>query len=254
MIFLAPRNSSLQSSSGYRVYTRGRYPEWLSPRCRTSCVSFIPRYHSTESRSKLDASKRLRRPCKCSLRARGLASRRSSSRYSLSGLPNVSNPNLKSWLRTMCVGSLVNPTDFLAGLRRSGAYRAHIRSVHCREKCFLLTQLVVLPHVESSFNPGAYSFALMQQECGNSRAQRARRFMRIDHIVDERMDPYIAAEAAMSLLEYNYRVLGTWPLALDSLQSRGGGIARAVRETGSSDIEELLLRNIQGQALRFCLA
>ena len=38
--------------------------------------------------------------------------------------------------------------------------------------------------------------------------------MRIDHIVDERMDPYTATSAAMSLLEYNYSVLGTWPLAL----------------------------------------
>ena len=100
-------------------------------------------------------------------------------------------------------------------ISRSGAYRAAYYEVFIvGTKAYLLTQLVVLPHVESSFNPGAYSSQLMQLGCGNSRAQRARRFMRIDHIVDERMDPYIAAEAAMSLLEYNYRVLGTWPLAL----------------------------------------
>jgi membrane-bound lytic murein transglycosylase D len=56
------------------------------------------------------------------------------------------------------------------------------------------------------------------------------------------MDPYIAAEAAMSLLEYNYRVLGTWPLALTAYNHGAGGIARAVRETGSSDIEEIVAK------------
>lgn len=128
---------------------------------------------------------------------------------------------------------------FLAGLRRSGAYRAHIEKVIAGKN--LPPQLVVLPHVESSFNPGAYSSA---DAAGMWQFTRAtgQRFMRIDHIVDERMDPYIAAEAAMSLLEYNYRVLGTWPLALTAYNHGAGGIARAVRETGSSDIEEIVAK------------
>jgi membrane-bound lytic murein transglycosylase D len=46
---------------------------------------------------------------------------------------------------------------FLGGLRRSGAYRSHINQV-IREKD-LPIELAVLPHVESSFNPGAYSSA-----------------------------------------------------------------------------------------------
>lgn len=128
---------------------------------------------------------------------------------------------------------------FLAGLRRSGAYRAHIEKVIAGKN--LPPQLVVLPHVESSFNPGAYSSA---DAAGMWQFTRAtgQRFMRIDHIVDERMDPYIAAEAAMSLLEYNYRVLGTWPLALTAYNHGAGGIARAVRETGTSDIEEIVAK------------
>ena len=128
---------------------------------------------------------------------------------------------------------------FLAGLRRSGAYRDHIEEV-IRSKN-LPAGLVVLPHVESSFNPGAYSSAAAAGMWQFTRAT-GQRFMRIDHIVDERMDPYIAAEAAMSLLEYNYRVLGTWPLALTAYNHGAGGIARAVRETGTSDIEEIVAR------------
>ncbi|HAT57774.1 MAG TPA: lytic transglycosylase, partial [Gammaproteobacteria bacterium] len=136
---------------------------------------------------------------------------------------------------------------FLAGLRRSGAYREHIQKVIAAKN--LPPQLVVLPHVESSFNPGAYSSA---DAAGMWQFTRAtgQRFMRIDHIVDERMDPYIAAEAAMSLLEYNYRVLGTWPLALTAYNHGAGGIARAVREIGSSNIEDIVA-NYKGRRFGF---
>lgn len=136
---------------------------------------------------------------------------------------------------------------FLAGLRRSGLYRDHIARV-IRAKN-LPPQLVVLPHVESSFNPGAYSSAAAAGMWQFTRAT-GQRFMRIDHIVDERMDPYIAADAAMSLLEYNYRVLGTWPLALTAYNHGAGGIARAVRETGTTDIEKIVA-NYKGRAFGF---
>lgn len=136
---------------------------------------------------------------------------------------------------------------FLGGLQRSGAYRSHINQV-VREK-ELPIELGVLPHVESSFNPGAYSSAAAAGMWQFTRAT-GQRFMRIDHIVDERMDPYIASNAAMSLLEYNYSVLGTWPLALTAYNHGAGGIARAVRETGTTDIETIVA-NYKGRAFGF---
>lgn len=126
---------------------------------------------------------------------------------------------------------------FLAGLERSGAYREHIRDV-IRNKN-LPSELAVLPHVESSFNPGAYSSAAAAGMWQFTRVT-GQRFMRIDHIVDERMDPYIAADAAMSLLEYNYRALGAWPLALTAYNHGAGGISRAVRETGTTAIDVIV--------------
>ena len=159
---------------------------------------------------------------------------------------NVSNQTLKiasdnvRW-------QLGQSNRFLAGLRRSGAYREHIQKVIAAKN--LPPQLVVLPHVESSFNPGAYSSAAAAGMWQFTRAT-GQRFMRIDHIVDERMDPYIAAEAAMSLLEYNYRVLGTWPLALTAYNHGAGGIARAVREMGSSNIEDIVT-NYKGRRFGF---
>jgi peptidoglycan lytic transglycosylase D len=136
---------------------------------------------------------------------------------------------------------------FLGGLQRSGAYRQHINNV-IREKG-LPEELGVLPHVESSFNPGAYSSASAAGMWQFGRAT-GQRFMRIDHIVDERMDPYTATNAAMSLLEYNYSVLGTWPLALTAYNHGAGGIARAVRETKTTDIEKIVA-NYKGRAFGF---
>tara|TARA_B110000858_G_scaffold198436_1_gene264993 strand:+ start:41038 stop:43140 length:2103 start_codon:yes stop_codon:yes gene_type:complete len=136
---------------------------------------------------------------------------------------------------------------FLGGLQRSGAYRQHINKV-LRGKG-LPAELGVLPHVESSFNPGAYSSASAAGMWQFTRTT-GKRFMRIDHIVDERMDPYTATSAAMSLLEYNYSVLGTWPLALTAYNHGAGGIARAVRETESTDIEKIVA-NYKGRSFGF---
>ena len=136
---------------------------------------------------------------------------------------------------------------FVAGLVRSGAYREYIDRV-ARERD-LPVELGALPHVESSFHPGAYSHA---HAAGMWQFIRAtgQRFMRVDHIVDERMDPYAATYAAMSLLEYNYRVLGSWPLALTAYNHGAAGMARAVRETGSDRIEDII-ENYRGRAFGF---
>lgn len=136
---------------------------------------------------------------------------------------------------------------FLGGLQRSGTYRQHINQVI--EEKNLPAELAVLPHVESSFNPGARSSA-SAAGMWQFGSDTGKRFMRIDHIVDERMDPYIASNAAMSLLEYNYSVLGTWPLALTAYNHGAGGIANAVRDTGTTDIE-IIVASYKGRRFGF---
>lgn len=126
---------------------------------------------------------------------------------------------------------------FVAGLIRSGAYREHINRV-ARERG-LPEELGALPHVESSFHPGAYSHAAAAGMWQFMRTT-GQRFMRIDNIVDERMDPFAATYAAMSLLEYNYNLLGSWPLALTAYNQGAGGMSRAVREVGSDRIEDII--------------
>jgi membrane-bound lytic murein transglycosylase D len=68
----------------------------------------------------------------------------------------------------------------------------------------------------------------------------AQRFMRVDYVVDERLDPYAATYGAMELLEFNHNVLGTWPLALTAYNHGANGIARAVRDVGSDDIGQII--------------
>ncbi len=154
------------------------------------------------------------------------------------GGPDVSNTRLAAAVTNVRF-QLGQSDRFVEGLIRSGAYREHIERVALERG--LPVELGALPHVESSFHPGAYSHA---NAAGMWQFIRStgQRFMRIDHIVDERMDPYAATYAAMSLLEYNYGVLDNWPLALTAYNHGTGGMARAKRELGTDDIGQIIQR------------
>jgi membrane-bound lytic murein transglycosylase D len=121
---------------------------------------------------------------------------------------------------------------FREGLVRSTVWEGHIAEVFANQG--LPPELASLPHVESSFNPAAYS-KVGAAGLWQFMRSTGRRFMRIDDAVDERMDPYRSTEAAAQLLAYNYRVLGTWPLALTAYNHGAGGLRRAKQELGTDD-------------------
>lgn len=122
---------------------------------------------------------------------------------------------------------------FKAGLIRAGAWQ-HAIARALREEG-LPPQLAALPLVESSYNPRAYSrvgaAGLWQFMPGTGR-----RYMQIDRAVDDRMDPFMATKAAAQLLAYNYRILGTWPLALTAYNHGLAGMRRAVERMGTTNI------------------
>ncbi len=136
---------------------------------------------------------------------------------------------------------------FLAGLRRSGRYRPYIERVLAERG--LPAELVTLPHVESSFNPEAYSKVGAAGMWQFTRST-GRRFMRIDHVVDERRDPFLSTVAAARLLENNYAVTGSWPLALTGYNHGVAGMRRAARQLGTKDIETIV-RNYRGRTFGF---
>jgi len=67
-----------------------------------------------------------------------------------------------------------------------------------------------------------------------------RRFMRVDHVLDERMDPFAASVAAARLLENNYAVTGSWPLAMTAYNHGAAGMRRAAAKLGTTDITTVL--------------
>jgi len=110
-------------------------------------------------------------------------------------------------------------------------------------------QIAALPHVESSFNLEAYSkdgAAGLWQFMPST----ARRFMRVDGVVDERLDPYSATQAVANLKLYNYRLLGSWPLAVTAYNHGPGGLRRAEDELGSGDIA-VIVRRYRGKTFGF---
>lgn len=136
---------------------------------------------------------------------------------------------------------------FREGLVRSGQWRSHILRVLADMD--LPPELVVLPHVESSFNPAAYS-KVAAAGMWQFMPATARQYMRLDHVVDERMDPFIATEGAAKLLKDNYKSTGTWPLALTAYNHGAGGMRRAAETLGTKDID-VIVQKYKGPAFGF---
>jgi membrane-bound lytic murein transglycosylase D len=102
-------------------------------------------------------------------------------------------------------------------------------------------EIAALPHVESSFNLDAYS-KVGAAGLWQFMPKTAKRYMRVDSLVDERLDPYTATEAAANLMLYNYRLVGTWPLAVTAYNHGPGGLRRAQDDLGTSDIAVIVKR------------
>ncbi|MGD9300319.1 MAG: transglycosylase SLT domain-containing protein, partial [Desulfobacterales bacterium] len=119
---------------------------------------------------------------------------------------------------------------FRQGIIRSGAYLDEIRRIF-RNKG-LPEDLAYLPHVESSFNPKAYSkfgAAGMWQFTRST----GKYYMKVGYTIDERRDPIISSYAAAKLLRHNYRKLQNWPMAITAYNHGISGMLRAQRKKGS---------------------
>lgn len=119
---------------------------------------------------------------------------------------------------------------FREGVIRSGAYLPEIKRIF--RSYNLPEELAYLPHVESSFNPDAYSKAgasgLWQFTRSTGKA-----YLRIDNLIDERQDPIIASHAAAKFLKKNHTLLDSWPLALTAYNYGTSGMMRAKKNHGS---------------------
>ncbi len=136
---------------------------------------------------------------------------------------------------------------FADSLVRSQLYLPAIRQIFADAK--LPSELVYLPHVESSFNPNAVSKAgaaglwqLMRET--------ADRHLKIANGADERFDPVRSSAAAAEHLARAYSVFGNWPLAVASYNHGVAGIARARATVGSDSLDDII-RGYDGASFGF---
>ena len=133
------------------------------------------------------------------------------------------------------------------GMKRAGIYQNDIQKI-LRENG-VPEQLAALPHVESSYNPKARSKA-GATGLWQIMPATGRRYLQVNNVLDERLDPYKSTLAAARLLKHNYSVLKSWPLAITAYNHGLSGVRRAVRATGTQDIESIV-RQYNGRSFKF---
>jgi membrane-bound lytic murein transglycosylase D len=136
---------------------------------------------------------------------------------------------------------------FRDGLERSGRWRNHVNKEF--SALGVPIEIAALPHVESSYDPRARSHVGASGIWQFTRST-GRRFMRVDHVVDERNDPFAATRAAGQLLAYNYSITGNWPMAITAYNHGLGGVRRAMREFGDTAYVDIL-RKYNGRTFGF---
>jgi membrane-bound lytic murein transglycosylase D len=152
--------------------------------------------------------------------------------FSLSGLDEpetqkfieqYSSPGGIAWLTT------------IAG--RSEAYQSFIRTEI--EKRGLPRELFYLPVIESAFSATAVSRAGATGLWQFMRNSIGPYDMKINDWMDERRDFWKSTVGALNKLEDNYRVLGSWELALAAYNAGMGTVTGALRRHEGADYWEL---------------
>ncbi len=128
---------------------------------------------------------------------------------------------------------------FRLGLQRSGRWRDYVNKEFAA--LGVPIDIAALPHVESSYNPAARSHVGASGIWQFTRST-GRRYLRVDHIVDERNDPFAATRAAARLLAYNFSITGNWPMAITAYNHGLGGVRRAMRKYGDTAYVDILRR------------
>ncbi len=136
---------------------------------------------------------------------------------------------------------------FRDGLIRSGAWEHYIKKT--MTDAGLPSEIASLPHVESSFNPAARS-KVGAAGMWQFMVSTGRRFMRIDNVVDERLDPYKSTRAAALLMQQNYEVTHAWPLAITAYNHGASGMRRAIEQVGTDDIA-VIVRSYKSRSFGF---
>ncbi len=134
---------------------------------------------------------------------------------------------------------------FREGVIRSGAYLEEIRWIF--RDYGLPEDLAYLPHVESSFNPKAYS-KFGAAGIWQFTRSTGRMYMKVSYTVDERRDPILSSRAAAKLLKKNYEKFLNWPMTVTAYNYGTNGMLRAQKAMGSY---EAIFKNYKKGIFKF---
>ncbi len=137
---------------------------------------------------------------------------------------------------------------FREGLKRSFLYLDHIVKIFKEEGVPI--ELALLPHVESSFNYRAYSKVGAAGIWQFMRSSGRLFKLKINYLIDERLDPIKASRAAARHLKSNFKILKEWPLAITAYNHGVNGMRRAAKSMGTKDLSEII-ENYKGRRFGF---
>jgi membrane-bound lytic murein transglycosylase D len=143
-------------------------------------------------------------------------------------IPNLSNPLVDKWVAYYSA----RPEYFQRMADRSGKYLFYIvNEVNRRE---LPTELVLLPFVESAFNPHALSSAQASGLWQFIPSTGTQFKLEQNWWRDQRRDPIASTNAALDYLEYLFNFQGDWYLAFASYNWGEGSVKRAMNQAVKS--------------------
>lgn len=129
-------------------------------------------------------------------------------------------------------------TRFRQAITMSGRYMQEMERIFSMKG--LPIELTRLPFVESAFNIRALSSA-SAAGLWQFIPETGRRYLKIDPIADERLDPILATYAAADHLKSEYNLLsGSWALAVNAYNTGPGRMMKAVKELGTTDIGTII--------------
>lgn len=99
--------------------------------------------------------------------------------------------------------------------------------------------LTRIPFVESMFQLNAFSKA-GAKGIWQLMPATARKYLTVNRFIDERNSPFKASLAAARFLRDNHDKLQSWPLAVTAYNHGVYGMLRAVKATGSKDLDEIV--------------
>ncbi len=116
-------------------------------------------------------------------------------------------------------------------------------------------ELKHLAVVESALNPGARS-RVGAQGLWQFMYRTGKMYgLKVDSYTDDRMDPYLATDAACRYLKDLYQLYGDWPLVLAAYNSGPGNVNKAIRRSGGKknywEIRAFLPRETRGYVPAF---